>query len=209
VTATALLFEFLTAVGAEVQAYIPNRYDEGYGLNDDALQALAAEGVDLVITVDCGVRSLPEVALAVELGMDLIITDHHAPGADLPQAAAVINPKQPGDVYPDKHLAGVGLAYKLAQAYLAHYPQPGVDPAEWLDLVAIGTVADLALLTGENRQLVKGGIERIRREPRQGLFALAQVAGIEPGRVRFVHDRVRAGTAPECGRAHRHGHERL
>jgi len=181
VTATALLFEFLTAVGAEVQAYIPNRYDEGYGLNDDALQALAAEGVDLVITVDCGVRSLAEVALAVELRMDLIITDHHAPGADLPLAAAVINPKQPGDAYPDKRLAGVGLAYKLAQAYLETYPQPGVDPAEWLDLVAIGTVADLALLTGENRQLVKGGIDRIRRQNRLGLQALAGVAGIDLG----------------------------
>jgi single-stranded-DNA-specific exonuclease len=81
-----------------------------------------------VITVDCGVRSLPEVALAVELGMDLIITDHHAPGVELPQAAAVINPKQPGDAYPDKHLSGVGLAYKLAQAYLRPIPNRGLTP---------------------------------------------------------------------------------
>jgi single-stranded-DNA-specific exonuclease len=125
VTATALMAEFLIKLGVEPRAYIPNRYDEGYGLNDDALQALAAEGVNLVITVDCGVRSLPEVALAVELGMDLIITDHHAPGVELPQAAAVINPKQPGDAYPDKHLAGVGLAYKLAQAYLEHLSPTG------------------------------------------------------------------------------------
>ena len=181
VTATALMYEFLVKLGVEPRAYIPNRYDEGYGLNDDALQALAAEGVDLVITVDCGVRSLPEVALAVELGMALIITDHHAPGRELPEAAAVINPKQPGDTYPDKHLAGVGLAYKLAEAYFQTYPQPGVDPAGWLDLVAIGTVADLAPLTGENRTLVKAGIERIRREPRQGLYALGQVAGINLG----------------------------
>jgi single-stranded-DNA-specific exonuclease len=179
VTATALMAEFLMKLGVEPRVYIPNRYDEGYGLNDDALQALAAEGINLVITVDCGVRSLSEIALAVELGMDLIITDHHAPGAVLPLAAAVINSKQPGDAYPDKHLAGVGLAYKLAQAYLSTYHQPGVNPAEWLDLVAIGTVADLAPLTGENRLLVKGGIERIRRQNRPGLLALAGVAGID------------------------------
>lgn len=181
VTATALMAEFLTALGADPRIYIPNRYDEGYGLNDDALQALAAEGVDLVITVDCGARSLAEAALAAELGVALIITDHHAPGSELPKAAALINPKQPGDVYPDQHLSGVGLAYKLAQAYLAQYPQPGVDPANWLDLVAIGTVADLAPLTGENRALVKAGLERIQRGPRQGLFALGQVAGLNLG----------------------------
>jgi single-stranded-DNA-specific exonuclease len=181
VTATALMAEFLAGLGVEPRVYIPNRYDEGYGLNDDALQVLAAEGIDLVITVDCGARSLSEAALASELGMTLIITDHHAPGAELPVAAALINPKQPGDTYPDQHLAGVGLAYKLAQAYLQTYPQPGVDPAEWLDLVAIGTVADLAPLTGENRTLVKAGLERIRRGHRQGLFALGQVAGLNLG----------------------------
>ena len=179
VTASALMADFITAVGVTPRIYIPNRYDEGYGLNEEAMQALAAEGVDLVITVDCGIRSIDEVALAVHLGMDVIITDHHQPSKDLPPAVAVINPRQPGDTYPEKNLAGVGLAYKLALAYLETHPQPGVDPADWLDLVAIGTVADLAPLTGENRSLVKRGLARIRHHPRMGLFALAQVGGLK------------------------------
>ena len=178
VTATALMMGFLSKLGVTPRIYIPNRYDEGYGLNEEAIQVLAEEGTDLVITVDCGVRSLREAALAVELGMAMIITDHHQPGKDLPMAVAVINPKQPGDTYPEKNLAGVGLAFKFAQAYLETYPKKGVDPEEWLDLVAIGTVADLAPLVGENRVLVKAGLERIRRAPRQGLFALGQVAGL-------------------------------
>jgi single-stranded-DNA-specific exonuclease len=178
VTATALMAEFLSSLGVDWQAYIPNRYDEGYGLNDDAIQTLAEEGVKLVITVDCGVRSIREVELAVQLGMAVIITDHHQPGKTLPPAAAVINPRQPGDIYPEKDLAGVGLAYKLAQAYLAAYPQADVDPEGWLDLVAIGTVADLAQLTGENRLLVKQGLARIRQQPRLGLMALASISGL-------------------------------
>ena len=178
VTATALMMGFLSKLGVTPRIYIPNRYDEGYGLNEEAIHVLAEEGTDLVITVDCGVRSLREAALAVELGMAMIITDHHQPGKDLPMAVAVINPKQPGDTYPEKNLAGVGLAFKFAQAYLETYPKKGVDPEEWLDLVAIGTVADLAPLVGENRVLVKAGLERIRRAPRQGLFALGQVAGL-------------------------------
>ena len=178
VTASALMYEFLTALGAAPRIYIPNRFDEGYGLNEEAIRQLAGEGVDLLITVDCGARAVHEVSLAVELGMDVIITDHHAPGEHLPPAAALINPKQPGDAYPDRYLAGVGLAYKLTQAYLETYPQVGIDPAEWLDLVAIGTVADLAPLQGENRMLVRDGLKRLRRRTRPGLVALAGAAGL-------------------------------
>jgi single-stranded-DNA-specific exonuclease len=179
VTATALLVEFLAKLGVEARAYIPNRYDEGYGLNEDAMQQLAEEGTDLIITVDCGVRAVKEVALANQLGMDVVITDHHHPGKTLPPAAALIDPKQEGDPYPEKNLAGVGLAYKLAQAYLAVHPQNNADPSEWIDLVAIGTVADLMPLKGENRMLVRAGLEKIRRRPRQGIFSLAQVAGLD------------------------------
>lgn len=178
VTAAALMYEFLSSVGVAPRVYIPNRYDEGYGLNEDAIQTLAEEGVDLLITVDCGIRSIREVDLAVELGMDVIITDHHQPSKDLPPAVAVINPRQPGDAYMEKNLSGVGLAYKLAQAYLEAYPQPDVVPEDWLDLVAIGTVADLAELRGENRALVKKGLARIRQQPRLGLMAMAKVSGI-------------------------------
>jgi single-stranded-DNA-specific exonuclease len=179
VTSTTLLVDFLGKLGVNVQAYIPDRFDEGYGLNDEAMRKLASEGVDLVITVDCGVRAIGEVSLANELGMDVIVSDHHHPGSELPPAVAVIDPKQPEDVYPEKYLAGVGLAYKLAQAYLAKYPVAGVDAEDWLDLVALGTVVDLAPLRGENRMLVRKGLAKIRRSPRQGLYSLAQVARVD------------------------------
>ena len=179
VTATALLIEFFSALGVDALAYIPNRYDEGYGLNDDALRQLAGEGIRLVITVDCGIRSVTEVALANQLGLDVIISDHHQPGDLIPDAAAVIDPKQPDDHYPYDDLAGVGLAYKLTQAYLSAHPHEGVNADDWLDLVAIGTVADLAPLVDENRVLVKKGLEKIRQKPRQGLYSLASAAGID------------------------------
>jgi single-stranded-DNA-specific exonuclease len=179
VTATALLVEFLSSLGVKARPYIPNRYEEGYGLNDEAIRQLAHEKTNLVISVDCGVRAVAEVNLANQLGMAMIITDHHQPGPVLPPAVAVIDPKQDGDPYPEKFLAGVGLAYKLAQAYLATYPQEGVDAQDWLDLVAIGTVADMAPLKGENRLLVRAGLKKIRHQTRQGIFSLAQVARID------------------------------
>ena len=178
VTSSALLFEFLREMGVEGRVYIPNRFDEGYGLNLEAIETLAGEGVQLIITVDCGIRSVKEVERAKALGMRVIITDHHTPGQELPQADAVINPKQPGDVYPYKDLAGVGLAYKLVQAYLERHPREGLNAEFWLDLVAIGTVADIAPLTDENRALVKSGLVNMRQVNRQGLFSLCQVAGI-------------------------------
>lgn len=183
VTASALLFEFFQALGNTPRVYIPNRFDEGYGLNLEAINLLAGEGVKLLITVDCGIRSVKEVALARSLGMNVILSDHHLPGHEIPPANAVINPRQPGDAYPFKHLAGVGLAYKLAAAYLQTYPQPGLKAENWLDLVALGTVADLAELTGENRALVGQGLNVIRRSSRQGLYSLAQVSGLRLDRI--------------------------
>ena len=179
VTSTALMVEFLTGLGVEVRPYIPDRFDEGYGLNDEAMRTLAGEGIKLVITVDCGVRAVGEVGLANELGMDVIVSDHHHPGTELPPAVAVIDPKQADDFYPEKYLAGVGLAYKLAQAYLAKYPVEGMDADGWVDLVALGTVVDLAPLKGENRMLVRQGLAKIRKKPRQGLYSLAQVARVD------------------------------
>lgn len=174
VTATALLVQTLRALGGNVRGYIPNRFEEGYGLNTEAFDTLQAEGIKLVISVDCGIRSPAEAAHAQRIGLDLIISDHHHPDEELPPALAVINPKQEGDPYPDKDLAGVGVAYKIAQAL-----EP---PAELLDnlldLVALGTVADLAPLTGENRMLVRKGLFKIRACTRQGLYSLAQVANL-------------------------------
>ena len=180
VTATALLVQTLQAFDADVRGYIPNRFDEGYGLNNEALTTLQDDGVKLVITVDCGIRSPDEAAHARAIGLDLIISDHHHPAETLPPAFAVVNPKQPGDRYPDKDLAGVGVAYKIAQALCEKLAlrgfQTDFSPEQLLDLVALGTVADLAPLIGENRLLVRQGLERLRATRRQGLYALANVA---------------------------------
>ena len=187
VTASSLLFEFFSQLGHAPRVYIPNRFDEGYGLNLDAVELLAAEGTQLLITVDCGIRSLEEVQRAKNLGMRVIVTDHHQPGDQLPSADAVVNPHQPADPYPYKELAGVGLAFKLAEAWLQTHPNSGIDLNQWLDLVAIGTVVDVAPLTGENRSLVKRGLALMRRPQRQGLFSLAQVASINPAKFNAGH----------------------
>jgi single-stranded-DNA-specific exonuclease len=181
VTATALLVDALKILGAVVRGYIPNRFDEGYGLNKDALDSLKADGVKLVITVDCGIRSPDEAFHARTIGLDLIVSDHHHPdGENLPPALAVINPKQHGDPYPDKDLAGVGIAFKIVEAlFKGRDSRLETALVEMLDLVALGTVADLAPLVGENRSLVRKGLKQIRETKRQGLFSLAGVADID------------------------------
>jgi single-stranded-DNA-specific exonuclease len=181
VTATALLVQALRALGGNACGYIPNRFDEGYGLNNEALSSLKKDGVKLVITVDCGIRSPDETAHAQAIGLDLIISDHHQPAdGDLPPAFAVINPKQVGDSYPDKDLAGVGVAYKIVQALVGSIGKgvEGFQTDDLLDLVALGTVADLAPLVGENRILVRKGLQKLRETKRQGLFSLAAVADL-------------------------------
>jgi single-stranded-DNA-specific exonuclease len=190
VTATALLVRVLRSLGANADPYIPNRFDEGYGLNKEALENLFTQGKSLVITVDCGIRSLPEASYAKSIGIDLIISDHHQPASELPEAYAIINPKQPGDSYPYIDLAGVGLAYKLASALLSSYgisPEDRLGVDSYLDLVALGTVADLAPLTGENRALVRKGIEAIRRPQCQGIMSLIGVAGLRPNQINSSH----------------------
>ncbi len=190
VTATALLLHVLRELGANAQGYIPNRFDEGYGLNCDALDYLKSQGVRLVITVDCGIRSILEAEHAQRLGVDLIISDHHHPGAVMPPAIAVINPKQASDAYPDKDLAGVGLAYKLASALAARSGssvKKAADIEHLLDLVALGTVADLAPLVGENRFLVRNGLRYLQSPSRQGVMALIGVAGLTPEQIRASH----------------------
>jgi len=185
VTATALMTQTLTALGARVRPYIPDRFKEGYGLNVDALTLLASEGVRLVVTVDCGVRSVEEVAYGRDqLSLDLIVTDHHGVGPQLPSAVAIINPKQPDCVYPFKQLAGVGLAFKLAQALFAEMEAPSsVTEEDLLDLVALGTVADVAPLVDENRELVARGLQRLNASPRLGIRALLEKAGVDVGNV--------------------------
>lgn len=187
VTATALLVQALRGLGGNVREYIPNRFEEGYGLNNEALDTLLAEGVSLVISVDCGIRSPAEAAHAKSIGLDLIISDHHEPAGDLPQALAIINPKQEGDTYPEKYLAGVGIAYKIAQALHQTIKSSDLQLETFLDLVALGTVADLAPLTGENRHLVRGGLRQMRQSARQGLISLAAMADISLQKVTAIN----------------------
>jgi single-stranded-DNA-specific exonuclease len=183
VTSTALLVQTLTALGAEVRGYIPNRFDEGYGLNVEALTSLKEEGRRLVVTVDCGIRSLAEAEHARQIGLDLIISDHHTVGDQLPHALAVIDPKRPDEKYPYRDFAGVGLAYKIAQALVRRRtPQP-INGGEVLDLVALGTVSDLAPLTGENRALVRKGLAMINKPKREGLKSLIQTSRLKPGSI--------------------------
>lgn len=193
VSATALMVQVLRASGGNAEAYIPNRFDEGYGLNNEALDTLAGQGFRVVVTVDCGIRSPREAEHARALGIDLIISDHHMPQHELPDALAVICQKRDGDAYPDKNLAGVGLAYKIAQALLQAHPVAGVDVSEWLDLVALGTVADVVPLTGENRVMVRQGLLRMRLAQRQGVLSLAQAAGVNLQRVTAVDIGYRLG----------------
>jgi len=185
VTATALLVHVLKALGADVRAYIPNRFDEGYGLNLEAIDNLHAQGARLVITVDCGIRSIAEAERARQLGLDLIISDHHHPLPEVPPAVALINPKLPGDAYPDKDLAGVGLAYKLAAALLEE--QTLISADDLLDLVALGTVVDLAPLVGENRYLVRQGLYLLQSPRRQGIYALIAASGLKAALIDASH----------------------
>ena len=190
VTATALLVETLRSLGADVRPYIPHRVDEGYGLRVEALDELADQGVRLGITVDCGIRAVDEVTHAAENGLEIIVTDHHSVGSRLPPASVVINPKQPDCTYPFKELAGVGIAFKLAQALLRAHRQVPVVPGavglvedDLLDLVALGTVADLAPLIEENRALVKRGLAKVNEGQRPGLLSLIQRSGLRLGQV--------------------------
>ncbi len=192
VTATALLATALEAAGARVRAYIPDRMDEGYGLHLEALERLARD-TDLLVTVDCGIRSVEEVAAAARMGMDVIVTDHHSVGRELPPALAVVNPRRADDPTGFERLAGVGVAYRVAQGVLravAHerWSPLGRDRAaeleqELLDLVAVGTVADLMPLQHENRSLVRRGLQVLRQGRRVGLYAVMEHAGIVPATV--------------------------
>lgn len=192
VTATALLAQTLRALGAQVRPYIPHRVHEGYGLNMTAMRRLVQLGAKLLVTVDCGVRAVDEISYAGRLGMDVIVTDHHAIGPTLPLAKAIINPRQPGCKYPFPDLAGVGLTYKLAQALLRAESQVPVQkkndlalPLEedLLDLVALGTVADVVPLLGENRALVWQGLRKINEARRPGIRAMLAEADLAPGSV--------------------------
>ncbi|HNG52057.1 MAG TPA: single-stranded-DNA-specific exonuclease RecJ, partial [Nitrospira sp.] len=178
VSATSLYLSFYRGLGGNACGYIPHRVREGYGLNEGAVRKLAQEGVTLLVTSDCGTTSHHEIAVAKELGMDVVVTDHHQTDATMPAALAVLNPHRRDAIYPFKGLCSAGLAYKVVTAYQRRYGSGEVDPESCLDLVALATVADIVPLQDENRILVREGLIQINRGARCGIRALKQVAGI-------------------------------
>lgn len=180
ITATAVMVEGLSILGGKITPYIPNRLTEGYGLKTDALKNLYQQGISLVITVDCGITAVSEIKKARRMGLDVIITDHHTPPEELPPAVATIDPKLPHSTYPFPELAGVGVALKLLQALFK-----GLGKEKQLDaladLVALGTVADMTPLLGENRYLVQKGLKLMNHKPRLGIKELLTRAGLNSG----------------------------
>jgi single-stranded-DNA-specific exonuclease len=181
VTAVTLLVKFFQMLGVEISHTLPNRLSGGYGLSERAIGEARERGATVLVTVDCGISNHEQVARAAELGIDTIITDHHLPSADLPPALAVVAPSRIDSRYPNRELAGVGVAFKLLQAMKALRPDCPAMPEDGLDLVALGTVADVVPLVGENRILVAFGLEKLARPARPGLRALKSVAGFGSG----------------------------
>jgi single-stranded-DNA-specific exonuclease len=174
ITSSAIMLSILHDMGADAIPYLPDRFSEGYGLNSDAVYKLHEQGIGLIITVDCGITAVEEIKLARELGMQVVVTDHHHCSDKLPDAQAVVNPHRPDATYPFASLAGVGVAFKLACALI------GLDAAmDYIDIAALGTVADIVPLVGENRVIVKYGLQRIKDNPRLGIKALWQAAGLK------------------------------
>ena len=193
----AIIAIALRRFGVDVEPYVPSRLDEGHGLSVAAVEAAVTNGVSVIVTVDCGTSSAPEIALAGARGIDVIVTDHHRVPADLPPAYAVVNPQRPDSRYPDPRLAGSGVAFKVAHLIL------GAVPLDLTDLATIGTVADVAPIVGENRAIARLGLERLRTAPRPGIAALLERARIMPEAVDL--DTIAFALAPRLNAAGRVG----
>lgn len=178
-TATALLVDFLRRHGTETSFFIPDRYEDGYGLCRRGLHDARQRGASLVVAVDCGITAHEEAAYAQEQGLDLIICDHHTPNDTLPKALAVLDPKRPDDDYPFAELSGCGLAFKLAQATLDRLDEDPEAVFEYLDLLAVSTASDIVPLHGENRILLSEGLQALQQTGRPGLRALADAANLD------------------------------
>ena len=202
ITGTALLTTALRDIGATVLPYLPHRVDEGHGLSRQAVRTLSDSGVSLIVTVDCGATSVDEVAFATSLGVDTIVTDHHPLHSSWPAACAVIDPQRSDSRYPYPHLTGVGMAYKLIEAL---YDDLGRAPPErLLELVALGTVADVGPLTGENRYFVKRGLEALNTTSNLGIRALVATSGAKLGSLDT--EALSFGLIPRLNVAGRMGH---
>ena len=200
ITAACMMTDYLQSRGLDCLLYIPDRIEEGYGLNTAAIKSLGERGVSLIITVDCGVTAIAETEHASSLGIDMIITDHHECREALPAAKAVINPKRPDCPYPNPSLAGVGVVFKLLCAVerdSAHILE------RYGDLVAVGTIADVMPLTGENRYITWTGLEKLNRNPRPGIAALLRESGLADRRLNATS--VGFSVAPKLNAAGRLG----
>ena len=177
-TAVALVYRYLQNFYSELDFYIPTRYEEGYGISRKIIDMIAEQGVKLVIILDCGIKAIDEIKYAAELGIDFIICDHHVPDAELPPAAAILNPKLPNSTYPCPHLSGCGVGYKFMQAFSI---SNGIATAElecMLDLVAVSIAADIVPMVGENRVLAYMGLKRLNTNPNMGLRAIIRTCGL-------------------------------
>ena len=205
ITSITIMYKFLTEIGADVEYYLPDRLLEGYGINNNALKEIKSNGVNLVITVDCGITAVEEVEYAKEIGLDICITDHHECAEKLPDAIAIINPKQKDDKYPFKMHAGVGVAFKCLAALCKKYNLDDSMYLKYLDIVAIGTISDIVPLIGENRIISKFGLKQMERTENIGLKALLKIVNFKD----IDSIMVSFGMAPRINACGRMGNARI
>ncbi|MCR5758860.1 MAG: single-stranded-DNA-specific exonuclease RecJ [Bacteroidales bacterium] len=205
-TAVSLVYSFIKRYTENVDFYIPDRYDEGYGLSVKGIETAEKGGYTLIITLDCGIKAIEKVRLAGEKGIDVIICDHHLPEDELPSAVAVLDPKRTDDNYPYDDLCGCGVGFKLVQGYAQKYEIPFDTLIPLLDLCVVSIASDLVFMTGENRILAHFGLKRLNEEPRKGLLALISLSNLEPGHVGIddivfkIGPRINAAGRMETGR---------
>lgn len=174
-TSVALVYKYLQNFYSNIEYYIPTRYDEGYGISFKTIDEAHAEGVKLIIILDCGIKAIEEIKYAASLGIDFIICDHHVPDEELPPAVAILNPKLEGSTYPCPHLSGCGVGFKFMQAFAKSNGITGNDLENMLDLVAVSIAADIVPMVGENRVLAYWGLKRINTNPNVGLRAIIKI----------------------------------
>ena len=205
-TAVSLVYSFLRSISANVDFYIPDRYDEGYGVSDKGIAWACDNGFSLIITLDCGIKANDKVSAAASMGIDMIICDHHLPENDLPSAVAVLDPKREDCNYPFDDLSGCGVGFKLVQGYSARYGIAFEELIPLLDLTVVSIASDLVAITGENRILAHFGLRQLNESPRLGLLSMIRLSGLEPSHITIddivfkIGPRINAAGRMESGR---------
>lgn len=205
-TAVSLVYSFFRSLTKEIEYYIPDRYDEGYGVSYKGIDCAKEHGCSLIITLDCGIKAIEKVKYAASLGIDVIICDHHLPDSELPPAVAVLDPKREDDTYPFDDLSGCGVGFKLVQAYSARHGIPFESIESLLDLLVVSIASDLVSVTGENRVLAYFGLKQLNENPRKGLMSIIKLSGLEKHRITIdeivfkIGPRINAAGRMESGR---------